>query len=211
MTTGIEKAACVSTPVGVARCWWSAASLVALRLLHRPRRCRRRISAGLPASGIRSSLRDGVAERRDLDRPQSRRAYPDSQRADVLSFAQAWRHEATGSGIIIDLCRRAACARCRRRFDARNPFILPPPACRARSCRARYHPGRPDVRQHQASTMSKLVAEAGPCGLWPQDIGLSAKRLTHSENRPYWNLGCASQRNLALHGGQSGRSRAAAR
>ncbi len=43
---------------------------------------------------------------------------------------------------------------------------------------------------------SKLVAEAGPCGRWPHDLGTSFDH-NYNENRPYWNLGCASQRNLA--------------
>ena len=43
---------------------------------------------------------------------------------------------------------------------------------------------------------TKLMAEAGPCGLWPHDLGPAWDR-TYTENRPYWNLGCASQRNLA--------------
>jgi pilus assembly protein CpaD len=41
-----------------------------------------------------------------------------------------------------------------------------------------------------------LVADAGPCGLWPYDLGPTANR-EHNENVEYWNLGCASQRNLA--------------
>ena len=42
----------------------------------------------------------------------------------------------------------------------------------------------------------KITASAGPCGLWPQDIGPSANR-DYFENQPYYNLGCATQRNLA--------------
>ena len=38
--------------------------------------------------------------------------------------------------------------------------------------------------------------EAGPCGQWPHDLGPSADG-NYIENQPYWNLGCASQRNLA--------------
>ena len=41
-----------------------------------------------------------------------------------------------------------------------------------------------------------MAAEAGPCGLWPDDLGPSYDRK-HFENRQYWNLGCATQRNLA--------------
>jgi pilus assembly protein CpaD len=43
---------------------------------------------------------------------------------------------------------------------------------------------------------SKMVATAGPCGQWPTDLG-PAQDASYIENRPYWNLGCASQRNLA--------------
>ena len=40
------------------------------------------------------------------------------------------------------------------------------------------------------------MAEAGPCGLWPRDIG-AGNGAYDSENWPYWNFGCAYQRNLA--------------
>jgi pilus assembly protein CpaD len=43
---------------------------------------------------------------------------------------------------------------------------------------------------------SKIVAQAGPCGLWPGDLGPAAEPA-YQENRPYWNLGCSTQRNLA--------------
>jgi pilus assembly protein CpaD len=42
----------------------------------------------------------------------------------------------------------------------------------------------------------RMVAEAGPCGIWPHDIGPTYER-EHWENRQYWNFGCAQQRNLA--------------
>ena len=40
------------------------------------------------------------------------------------------------------------------------------------------------------------VAEAGPCGLWPDDLGPS-NDAKHFENRQYYNFGCSQQRNLA--------------
>jgi pilus assembly protein CpaD len=40
------------------------------------------------------------------------------------------------------------------------------------------------------------VAQAGPCGIWPEDIGPSFRR-TYFENQPVWNHGCSTQRNLA--------------
>jgi len=42
----------------------------------------------------------------------------------------------------------------------------------------------------------KVLAEAGPCGLWPYDLGPALDR-EHFENREYYNFGCAYQRNLA--------------
>ena len=43
---------------------------------------------------------------------------------------------------------------------------------------------------------SKMVAEAGPCGQWPDSLGPS-QDSSYQENRPYHNLGCAYQRNMA--------------
>lgn len=37
---------------------------------------------------------------------------------------------------------------------------------------------------------------ASKCGLWPQDLGGSDPRHNYG-NEPYWNLGCATQANLA--------------
>jgi len=44
---------------------------------------------------------------------------------------------------------------------------------------------------------SKMTATAGPCGLWPEDLGPNLDNSGYSENRPYHNFGCANQRNLA--------------
>jgi pilus assembly protein CpaD len=41
-----------------------------------------------------------------------------------------------------------------------------------------------------------MVATAGPCGLWPDDLGPSYD-TKHFENVQYYNFGCATQRNLA--------------
>jgi pilus assembly protein CpaD len=45
-------------------------------------------------------------------------------------------------------------------------------------------------------TYPKITAQAGPCGLWPEDIGPSFNR-DYFENQPPWDFGCATQRNLA--------------
>lgn len=38
---------------------------------------------------------------------------------------------------------------------------------------------------------TKMLAHAGPCGLWPEDL------TRHADNRHYANFGCAYQRNMA--------------
>ena len=56
-----------------------------------------------------------------------------------------------------------------------------------------------DPRQMAAIRLSypKLAAVAGPCGLWPDDIGPSMNNKSYYENKQYYNFGCASQRNVA--------------
>jgi pilus assembly protein CpaD len=63
-----------------------------------------------------------------------------------------------------------------------------------------------ELRPHHTSDPRKLAtmkihyprvaADVGPCGLWPYDLGPTYHR-EHAENLNYYNLGCASQRNLA--------------
>ena len=60
----------------------------------------------------------------------------------------------------------------------------------------RYRPANPMQLATVRVRYPKMLAEAGPCGLWPHDIGPSLDGADF-ENREYWNFGCASQRNLA--------------
>jgi pilus assembly protein CpaD len=118
------------------------------------------------------------------------------QRADVLAFANAWRREATG-GVVIDLP-----AGTRNEVAAANAVH----EVRSILSAAGVPPNAVDVRPYRPSDPSKLgtlklnyptmVAEAGPCGIWPYDLGPTADR-EHNENVQYYNFGCASQRNLA--------------
>jgi pilus assembly protein CpaD len=118
-----------------------------------------------------------------------------SQRADILAFAQAWRHEAT-SGIIIDVPHggptdRAAADSLREIHSILAASGVPRNAVYMRS----YRPSESSLASIKIN-YSKLVARAGPCGLWPHDLGPNFDQ-TYNDNRPYWNLGCATQRNLA--------------
>lgn len=118
------------------------------------------------------------------------------QRADVLAFAHSWKREATG-GVIID-----------QPVGTHNELAAEEAVREARSILA--NAGIPihavNVRPYQPANRGaiatvklnypKVTAEAGPCGLWPADLG-PGYEPGHYENKPYWNLGCASQRNLA--------------
>jgi pilus assembly protein CpaD len=119
-----------------------------------------------------------------------------AQRAEVLAFAQAWRREATG-GILIDVpsgtSNSAAASAATREIRS----ILAAAGVPQESV---------DMRPHRTNDPRKLAtlkihyprvaADVGPCGLWPHDLGPTYAR-EHFENRQYYNLGCASQRNLA--------------
>jgi pilus assembly protein CpaD len=118
-----------------------------------------------------------------------------SQRADVLSFAQLWRREAT-SGIIVDVPKggptdHAAADSMREIHSIFAASGVPRNAVYLRS----YKPSAESLASIKLN-YSKLTAQAGPCGQWPNDIGPSLGS-GDLDNRPYWNLGCANQRNLA--------------
>jgi pilus assembly protein CpaD len=118
-----------------------------------------------------------------------------SQRADVLSFARSWRHEAT-SGVIIDVPHGGPTDRAAADSLREIESILAASGVPRRAIYvSRYHPSNTSLASIKIK-YSKLVAHAGPCGLWPHDLGPVADK-TYNENRPFWNLGCASQRNLA--------------
>lgn len=118
-----------------------------------------------------------------------------AQRADVLAFAQRWRHEATG-GIVIEVpwggpTDRAATDTVR---EIRSIFAasgVPQHAIYVRRYKAPRHT-LASIRLNY----SRLTAKAGPCGEWPNDLGPAAGKHWR-ENMPYWNLGCSTQANLA--------------
>ncbi len=120
----------------------------------------------------------------------------DAQRTDVLAFAQIWRREA-GGGIIIDLPARAPNERSATVAAQEVRAILtnagvPADAIATRRSAVSDPRKLATLRLHYP----KVTAEAGPCGLWPYDLGATNLR-ERAENRQYYNFGCAHQRNLA--------------
>jgi pilus assembly protein CpaD len=119
------------------------------------------------------------------------------QRADVISLGQAWLREGT-AGLVIDVPTgtpnaRASADALHEVRSLLSALGIPPNAIATRAYRPR------DPRQFATLrlTYPRITAEAGPCGLWPDDIGPSVKNRVYIENKPYHNFGCAYQRNLA--------------
>jgi pilus assembly protein CpaD len=118
------------------------------------------------------------------------------QRADVLGFARTWRHEAAG-GVIIDLpsgtSNGAAAADALQQVRS----LLTSMGVRPQDIQVRpYRPNDPRTLATMRLNYPRIVASAGPCGMWPHDLGPTIDR-EHSENLEYWNFGCAAQHNLA--------------
>lgn len=117
------------------------------------------------------------------------------QRADVLAFAQTWRRESmSGVAIAVPHDRsidRAAADSMREIRSILAASSIPPQAIYVSA-----YPPVPNAVASIRLSYSKMVAEAGPCGQWPADLGPSLDGKDF-ENRPYWNLGCSTQRNLA--------------
>ena len=120
-----------------------------------------------------------------------------SQRADVTGLAQTWLREGTGAigaDLPVDTPNARAAADTLREIQALLASAGVPPRGHVVH---RYHPD--DPRQMAAIRLNypKISAVAGPCGLWPEDIGPSIKNKSYFENKPYYNFGCAYQRNMA--------------
>src|SRR5215469_5380318 len=119
-----------------------------------------------------------------------------AQRADVLALAQRWKHEASG-GIVIDVPVGTANARAAADATHEITSILTSAGVPAQGLLVRsYRPVNPGRLAAVRLTYPLITAKAGPCGLWPHDLG-PADVAEYERNRQYWNFGCATQRNLA--------------
>jgi pilus assembly protein CpaD len=120
-----------------------------------------------------------------------------AQRADVMGLAETWLREATGA-IYVDVPigtpnARTAADALREVRALLTAAGVPPRGLVVRP----YHPD--DPRQLAAIRLNypKISATVGPCGVWPEDLGPSIKNKSYLENKPYYNYGCAYQRNMA--------------
>jgi pilus assembly protein CpaD len=114
-----------------------------------------------------------------------------------MGLAQTWVREGTGAIVAevpVDTPNAQAAASSFREIQA----VLAAGGVPPRGITLRhYHPD--DPRNFATITLSypKIAAVAGPCGLWPEDLGPSIKDPSYFENKDYYNFGCAYQRNMA--------------
>jgi pilus assembly protein CpaD len=120
-----------------------------------------------------------------------------SQRADVIGLASVWLREGTGA-IVAEIPVNTSNARAAADSFREVKSLLASAGVPPRGIIVRqYHPEDPRLFATIRLTYPRIAAVAGPCGLWPEDLGPSINNKGYFDNKPYWNFGCASQRNLA--------------
>ncbi len=114
-----------------------------------------------------------------------------TQRAQVLSFGLGWKREATG-GVVV--ARPVGSSNEHAAADAMHEIVsilaasgMPPQSIVVQT----YQATGPNLATIRIS-YPRIHAQAGPCGMWPEDIGPSFNR-DYIENQPPWNYGCATQ------------------
>ena len=119
------------------------------------------------------------------------------QQADVMGIAGDWVREGTGS-VVVDVPIGAANSRAAAATYQEIRAVLGSGGVPSRAIvRHSYRPDDPGLLPTIRLSYSRMTAVAGPCGLWPEDIGPSIVDPGYNENQPYFNFGCATQRNLA--------------
>ena len=120
-----------------------------------------------------------------------------SQRADVIGLARIWVSEGTGA-IVADVPVDTPNARAAESAFGEIQALLAAGGVPPRGITLRhYHPDDPRTMATIRLSYPRITAVAGPCGLWPEDLGPSIKDKSYFENKSYYNFGCAYQRNMA--------------
>jgi pilus assembly protein CpaD len=119
------------------------------------------------------------------------------QRADVMGLAHIWVQEGTGA-IVADVPVNTPNARAAADSFREIRALLAAGGVPPRGITLRhYHPADPRAFAAIRLSYPRISAVAGPCGLWPEDLGPSLLNDGYHENKQYHNFGCANQRNLA--------------
>ncbi|MGJ4931632.1 CpaD family pilus assembly protein [Bradyrhizobium sp. HKCCYLS2038] len=119
------------------------------------------------------------------------------QRTDVAGLGRNWQREGTGA-IVAEVPVETPNARAAADSYREIHATLTASGVPSRAITLRHYTPD-DPRQLAAVRLSypKIAAVAGPCGLWPDDLGPNINNPGYSSNQHYQNFGCATQRNLA--------------
>ena len=120
-----------------------------------------------------------------------------AQRADVAGLARTWVGEGTGA-IVADVPVNTPNALAAESALSEIRAMLASGGVPADGIKVNhYTPDDPRLLATIRLSFPRMAAVAGPCGLWPDDLGPSVRDRNYYENRSYHNFGCAHQRNLA--------------
>jgi pilus assembly protein CpaD len=147
-------------------------------------------------------LRHPISVREGFDKLElfvgvNRGALTPAQQADVLAFAHTWRRQSTG-GVLIDIPSGTPNARAAHEAAQEVRAILAAAGVAPSVIATRpYRPVTPMKFATLRLSYPRMIAEAGPCGMFPKDLGPNLQGIDPS-NHSYWNFGCAQQHNLAV-------------
>jgi pilus assembly protein CpaD len=120
-----------------------------------------------------------------------------AQRSDVAGLAHNWVSEGTGAVVAevpVDTPNARAAA---ATYQEIRQVLMAGGVPSRGIVMHHYHPADPQELATIRLSYTKIAATTGPCGMWPQDLGPSLSNPDYFENKPYYNFGCANQRNLA--------------
>jgi pilus assembly protein CpaD len=123
------------------------------------------------------------------------------QRAQVGSLAGSWHREGTGL-ITVEVPKGSPNERAAQYAVREVRSLLRASGVPARAIVTKPYVTPPESFGPIRVAYRRIEAQAGPCGLWPEDLGVSPtpslERIPPQlDNRPHWNLGCSTQQNLA--------------
>jgi len=118
------------------------------------------------------------------------------QRADVNAFALSWQRDSTG-GIVIRVPSGTGNEHAAHGTVPEIRGILVAAGVPENGIVVHPLPGGDPARLVPIVLQyPRMLAAAGPCGRWPNDLGPGAG-IDYLTNIPYYNLGCSMQRNTA--------------
>ena len=121
----------------------------------------------------------------------------ETQRDDVAGMARRWAREGTG-GFIADVPSEGPNARAASAIYQEIRGMLTQRGVPGHAITKRpYQSDDPRDLATIRLSFPRMKAVAGPCGTWPADLGPSIYDPAYNENKPYYNFGCATQRNIA--------------